>query len=53
MHAADLHNREEIRKDADKRQHTAHRSILCSRMSRIDTKRIGQGPPEDQNSVPR
>lgn len=51
MRVADLHNREEIREDTGKRQHTAHRDILCSRMSRINMKRIGPGPPENQNSA--
>ena len=48
MRAADLRNREEIRKDTGKRQHTAQRSILCSR---INMKIIGQGLPENQNSA--
>jgi hypothetical protein len=48
MRAADLHNREEIREDTGKRQHTAQRSTLCSH---INMKPIGQGPPENQNSA--
>lgn len=48
MRAADLRNREEIREDTGRRQHTAQSSVLCSR---INMKLIGQGIPEGKRSA--
>lgn len=50
MHAADLHNGEEIRKDTGKRQHTAHRDTLCSCMSRISIERIKPRSTREQRA---